>query len=73
VRLHDLRHGAGSLALAVHGDMKIVQDMLGHASYAYTADTYTNSRELHQVGEKSLVARSGRRLIGLSRACGAAA
>jgi integrase len=41
VRLHDLRHGAGSLALAVHVDMKIVQDMLGHASYAYTADTYT--------------------------------
>jgi integrase len=41
VRLHGLRHGAATLALAAHTDMKIVQNMLGHTSYAFTADTYT--------------------------------
>jgi integrase len=40
VRLHDLRHGAATLALAAHVDLKTVQDMLGHTSYAFTADTY---------------------------------
>ncbi|WFF08073.1 tyrosine-type recombinase/integrase [Micromonospora sp. WMMD1076] len=41
VRLHDLRHGAATLALTAHTDLKTVQDMLGHTSYAFTADTYT--------------------------------
>jgi integrase len=40
VRLHSLRHGAATLALAAHADLKTVQDMLGHSSYAFTADTY---------------------------------
>jgi integrase len=40
VRLHDLRHGAATLALAAHVELKTVQDMLGHTSYAFTADTY---------------------------------
>jgi integrase len=40
VRLHDLRHGAATIALGAHADLKIVQDMLGHTSYAFTADTY---------------------------------
>jgi hypothetical protein len=39
VRLHDLRHGAATIALATHVDLKTVQDMLGHTSYAFTADT----------------------------------
>jgi integrase len=42
VRLHDLRHGAASLALAAGADLKVVQDMLGHASIVLTADTYTS-------------------------------
>ncbi len=29
VRLHDLRHGAATLALAAKVDLKVVQDMLG--------------------------------------------
>jgi integrase len=42
IRLHDLRHGAASLSLAAGTDLKIVQDMLGHASIVLTADTYTS-------------------------------
>jgi integrase len=41
IRLHDLRHGAATLTLAAGAELKIVQDMLGHTSYAFTADTYT--------------------------------
>lgn len=42
VRLHDLRHGAATLALAVHTDLKVVQVMLEHASIVLTADTYVS-------------------------------
>jgi integrase len=42
VRLHDLRHGAASLALAAGADLKVVSAMLGHASIQTTADTYTS-------------------------------
>jgi site-specific recombinase XerD len=39
IRLHDLRHGAASLALAAGADLKVVQDMLGHSGIVLTADT----------------------------------
>jgi hypothetical protein len=42
VRLHDLRHGAASLALAAGVDLRTVQEMLGHSSIVLTADTYTS-------------------------------
>lgn len=42
VRLHDLRHGAASLALAAGVDLKIVQDLLGHSTIITTADIYTS-------------------------------
>ena len=42
IRLHDLRHGAASLALAAGVNMKVVQEMLGHASIITTADIYTS-------------------------------
>jgi integrase len=61
VRLHDLRHGAASLALAAGVDLKVVADQLGHCSIVLTADTYVNSRELHQPGEKPQVSRSSDR------------
>src|SRR5207244_763612 len=42
VRLHDLRHGAASLAHEAGADLKTVQDLLGHSSIVITADTYTS-------------------------------
>ena len=42
IRLHDLRHGAASLALAAGVELKVVQEMLGHSSIVLTADTYTS-------------------------------
>jgi integrase len=48
VRLHDLRHGAATLAHAVGADLKTVQEQLGHTSIVLTADTYTSVLlELH--------------------------
>jgi integrase len=42
IRLHDLRHGAATLALAGGADMKVVQEMLGHSSITITSDIYTS-------------------------------
>ncbi|MER8046151.1 tyrosine-type recombinase/integrase [Streptomyces sp. NPDC094032] len=41
-RLHDLRHGAATLAHAAGADLKEIQEMLGHSSIAITADAYTS-------------------------------
>lgn len=62
VRLHSLRHGAATHALSAGVPIKTVSEMLGHSTYQITADTYTNSRELHLTGEKMQVARPGLRL-----------
>jgi site-specific recombinase XerD len=40
--VRDLRHGAASLMLAGGASMKAVQETLGHASIALTANTYTS-------------------------------
>ncbi|MEV4569711.1 tyrosine-type recombinase/integrase [Nonomuraea sp. NPDC049419] len=42
MRLHDLRHGAATLALAAGANLRVVQGLLGHASIVLTADTYTS-------------------------------
>jgi integrase len=42
IRLHDLRHGAASLAHEAGADLKTLQDLLGHPSIVVTADTYTS-------------------------------
>ena len=41
VRLHDLRHGAASIAHAAGADLHAIKEMLGHSSIAITSDTYT--------------------------------
>jgi integrase len=40
VRLHDLRHGAAMNALHGQSTIHTVQHLLGHTSYAFTADIY---------------------------------
>jgi len=72
VRLHDLRHGAATLALAAGVELKVVQDMMGHASIVLTADTYTSvlpevaRTAAEQVA--SLILKAGRLIPGTTRA-----
>ncbi len=40
LRIHDLRHTCASLAIAAGADVKLLQNMLGHASAAMTLDRY---------------------------------
>jgi integrase len=40
VRFHDLRHGSATMLLAAGVPMKVVSDVLGHASSAFTSDVY---------------------------------
>ncbi|WP_246277943.1 site-specific integrase [Phytohabitans rumicis] len=42
VRLHDLRHGAATLALAAGVDLKVIQATLGHSTLTLTANSYTS-------------------------------
>lgn len=69
IRLHDLRHGAASLALAAGTDLKIVQEMLGHASIVTTADIYTSvlSEAAHTAAEASatFILDAARNRLGL--------
>lgn len=45
VRLHSLRHSAVSMLLASGGSLREAQELLGHGSYALTADTYSHLLE----------------------------
>jgi integrase len=71
VRLHDLRHGAASLALQAGADLKVVQDQLGHSSIVITADTYVSV--LPEVARKAaedtaaLILDAGRLVPGTKR------
>ena len=42
VRLHDLRHGAASIAAAAGAELKVIQHDLGHSSAVTTADMYVS-------------------------------
>jgi integrase len=42
IRFHDLRHTAATLALSANVNPKIVSEMLGHSSVAFTLDTYSH-------------------------------
>jgi len=42
IRLYDLRHSAATIALAAGVSPKAVSEQLGHASTAFTLDTYAH-------------------------------
>jgi integrase len=60
---HQLRHTAASLAIASGADVKVVQQMLGHASATMTLDTYGHLFEdrLNEVGDAMDAAREAAR------------
>ena len=72
IRLHDLRHGAASLALQAGVDLKVVSDQLGHSSIVLTADTYVSVLpELAMDAAEAtarLVAEAGQRAPGSKQA-----
>ncbi|UGQ14848.1 site-specific integrase [Yinghuangia sp. ASG 101] len=63
IRLHDLRHGAATIAHAAGADLKTIQEMLGHSSIAITANTYTSV--LPTVGREA--AEGAARIVPRSR------
>jgi integrase len=64
---HELRHTAASLAIASGADVKVVQQMLGHASAAMTLDQYGHlfGDRLDDVADRMATARAAAVAPGL--------
>jgi integrase len=45
VRFHDLRHGAATMLTAAGQPVKVVSEVLGHSTAAFTADVYVTVAE----------------------------
>jgi integrase len=45
VRFHDLRHGAATMLLAAGVPMKVISEILGHATASFTSDVYASVAE----------------------------
>ena len=57
IRLHDLRHSYASAGLSAGGDLKVMQERLGHSSVAITGDIYSYvSREVDQAAADRVAA-----------------
>ena len=62
IRLHDLRHGAATMALNAGVDVKVVQEQLGHSTSTLTRDTYQSvSKQLHQEAADAVANRAKQR------------
>jgi integrase len=60
VRLHDLRHAFGSMLVAAGTNLRLVSDVLGHATVAFTLGVYTHPDH----GAAAAVASESERLLG---------
>lgn len=54
VRLHDLRHGAATMLLAAGQPPKVISEVLGHSTVAFTMDVYAEVAE--ELAEAAAVA-----------------
>jgi integrase len=54
VRFHDLRHGAATMLLAAGDPIKVISEILGHSTAAFTSDVYTSVAE--ELAEQAAVA-----------------
>ncbi|MEW9531919.1 tyrosine-type recombinase/integrase [Microbispora sp. NPDC049125] len=54
VRFHDLRHGAATMLLAACMPIKIISEILGHATAAFASNVYTSVAE--ELAEQAAVA-----------------
>jgi len=62
IRFHDLRHGAATMLLAAGQPPKVVSEILGHATVAFTMDVYTEvAEELAEAAAEALAAYVPRR------------
>jgi integrase len=57
IRFHDLRHTAATLALSANVNPKIVSEMLGHTSVAFTLDTYSHVLPTMQIDAAAVMER----------------
>ena len=57
LRFHDLRHSCASLLLANDVPMKAIQEWLGHATYAITANLYSHLEYNAKIASAETIAR----------------
>ncbi|RLK23799.1 site-specific recombinase XerD [Micromonospora sp. M71_S20] len=62
IRLHDLRHGAATVALDAGVDIKVLAEQLGHSTTTLTRDTYQSvTKELHRSAAEAVARTIDRR------------
>jgi integrase len=65
VRFHDLRHGTATMLLAAGQPIKVISEILGHATSAFTADVYTEvAQELADAAAAAIAAFVPRKSAG---------
>jgi integrase len=63
IRLHDLRHGAATIALDAGVDIKVVSDQLGHSTTTLTRDTYQSVvKSLHHEAAEAVAKKINTKL-----------
>jgi integrase len=65
IRFHDLRHGTATMLLAAGQPIKVISEILGHATSAFTADIYTEvAQELADAAAVAIAAFVPRKSTG---------